>query len=396
MADDFAALKDIYEKNLKKIISKHELNEKKVLSEFGKSLANLESKVRSSGDLEGLIIVRKEKERFSKERTLPEPTEGNVNPKIVELVEKAKELKASYEEDKNKKILNLTNLYIERLEKIKADFTRGNKIEEALAVKQEQDKVKKRPEVTAAKFSIAVNEVEEKKDNVEDEKKVASSDIPTGHLPGVPNPLHPTMVCPGCQGTGKIPEPCPICKGTGHCSKCQGKGKVPSRMKGSHNLSSCFTCRGSGECTTCKGSKTTSKTISCTRCVGTGKVASGYSSTSSYYSPDYTTMNLYSKIESLTAKPMIIREAMRDYFANVGNIYETEGTIRYQIGSRYAYVMESIPGQTYSSSSSLIPVNAAVSQELLNFSDSSGNPVKVKIKYTIQRNGRRFILGVSK
>ena len=81
--------------------------------------------------------------------------------------------------------------------------------------------------------------------------------------------------CPVCRGSGKVPVPSPAVR----CAFCHGRGQVPPRSG-----LTCCVCKGAGvvtvsppvdACPDCRGrGKQRGKSLSCSRCGGTGVVTS--------------------------------------------------------------------------------------------------------------------------
>lgn len=278
VADDLTTLRDVYNKNLQQIITQQAEAIQKVYAGFGKQLDEMESAAQASGNLDGLMAIRKEKERFSRDRTVSPVLAGSTNPEVAERIAAAKSKLESLEEEKSRKIIGLTNLYIKKLEDMKVELTKKGEIEGAMAIKTEQAEVNARPEVADANFSLAASATGKKQDAVTPTVPEAPAPPPSPAIP-LATPAPGSMIaCPTCNGTAKVAEPCNTCRGTGHCDKCQGAGRKLSSMRGSNNLVTCLSCKGTGTCYTCNGNKTTGRTVACTRCSGTGRIAAAGSS----------------------------------------------------------------------------------------------------------------------
>lgn len=79
-------------------------------------------------------------------------------------------------------------------------------------------------------------------------------------------------LCSGCNGQGSVTSivnnivtPCFVCGGSGRmkCSSCYGKG-----------YRKCYSCKGAGKitCSKCKGDRIISKSFTCPKCDGFGKI----------------------------------------------------------------------------------------------------------------------------
>jgi hypothetical protein len=119
------------------------------------ALAALEQKLQGEGNLEGLLRVRKERERFEEERVL---TDAHVAADLTPLGE----LQVGYLQDleqmpieEAQQVLRLAQQYDHHLAKLQADLTRQDRLEEAILIKKERESLEMRPEVSAARFTLA-------------------------------------------------------------------------------------------------------------------------------------------------------------------------------------------------------------------------------------------------
>ena len=104
-------------------------------------LRKLEKQVTDTGDLDGVLQIRNEMARFEKDRELEafHVVKEPARLRAVQLnFQRAITLKA---EDTGKQKEKLVTQYLEALERKKVEFTRQSKIEEALAFKQEINRV---------------------------------------------------------------------------------------------------------------------------------------------------------------------------------------------------------------------------------------------------------------
>jgi hypothetical protein len=126
------------------------------------ALKSVEQRLKEAGDLDGLLAVRQEQERFGRDRTIPDEA----------LVEKPAELRSaqlcgrreldSREVERCRRVVGLADRHVANLESLKRNLTREDKVDYAIAVKAEIDAVKARPDVTAAQFVVAAAGVDTK------------------------------------------------------------------------------------------------------------------------------------------------------------------------------------------------------------------------------------------
>ncbi len=146
--DDFPTLQKAYEDQLGKIETTYAELLKKTFTDYTNSLNKLEQTLAKKGDLDGVLAVKKEKEMFKFRREIPEDAVVSFPVELKTLQENVKNQPIVLEADKKKEIAKITSDYIAGLEKIKEALTKNMKIDEAVAVKTEIEKVKGRVDVT--------------------------------------------------------------------------------------------------------------------------------------------------------------------------------------------------------------------------------------------------------
>ncbi len=85
------------------------------------------------------------------------------------------------------------------------------------------------------------------------------------------------ILCPVCEGAGKIDGKCTQCHGFGQttCNKCLGEGVQITRTSfGENSYKTCEVCNGTGKetCSRCNGAKHLVQ--ECPRCFGKGRIGS--------------------------------------------------------------------------------------------------------------------------
>lgn len=117
-------------------------------------LKRVEQKQREGGNLEGVLAIRKEIERFDKEKQLPDESLSEIAG-LKELQLKWRKMPAVIEIERNRRIVALSQSYRANLEEAKKKLTMQGKLELAIEAKNEIDRVRTSAPVTAAEFVLA-------------------------------------------------------------------------------------------------------------------------------------------------------------------------------------------------------------------------------------------------
>lgn len=219
-AETWQSLSSIYERHATELQAACDAKIKAALDEYANALNEAEAALAEKKDAAGLAAVRRERARVASPKTLSDPSPPDLPPQIEASCSSCRKSLAAANDAKNRRLAELTRLYIDRLFAIQRTLTAENKIEEATRV---------RDEVKRATFLMA--DALSRIEPAEPEK-----------------PEAPPKVCPRCNGTKTLVEECPLCKGTGECAGCSGTGRDPSRPAVRHTL-----CRGTGRCPKCGG-----------------------------------------------------------------------------------------------------------------------------------------------
>lgn len=121
---------------------------------YAAELKKVERKLQTEGDLDGLLTVRKEMERFDREKVIPESATVTY-PVVRELQLKWRKVPETADIDKSKRIVLLSLSHIAALEDLKKRLTVQGKVEEAIAARDELERVRTSAPVTAAEFILA-------------------------------------------------------------------------------------------------------------------------------------------------------------------------------------------------------------------------------------------------
>jgi len=250
-----------YQKATEKVVTTYIAGLADLQSEYQKQLSALDETLRKKGDLEAILVVRKEKDRFVQTKTMPEAAIVQSPAELKALQQKYSKSAESLEDSKSKGLAALSGPYLQTLEDLKKSLTQSGKIDEALATKEEIAKIK--AETTAKTANVA--------------SSPEALPVPT------PKASKETIVCSRCRGTGFSSEECEACKGTGRCSTCNGTGKKPvdgGLLGGTtrkvkrlgEGAFPCSVCKSSGKCKECNGTGHSTSSIECYACNGKGQI----------------------------------------------------------------------------------------------------------------------------
>jgi len=139
---DFANAQKIYQERLAKIEETYAAKPKAILANYAKDLDALEQSLAKKSNLDGVMAVRQDKEDLKLANDVPDNINDKTPAELKALKEKYKVLMAGVESGKKQEIASLSTMYIGRLEKMRDALTIAMKIDDALAVKAEIDKVK--------------------------------------------------------------------------------------------------------------------------------------------------------------------------------------------------------------------------------------------------------------
>lgn len=113
-----------------------------LVTQYEGALQRLEDQAKEQTDLNLLVAIRKEKEAFSKREAAAQP-EFSSYPKLAELQRKYTKQRSALEVERNKEYRKLVAGYNVLLKGLKDTYTRDGKVDEALEVQSEIEKVAK-------------------------------------------------------------------------------------------------------------------------------------------------------------------------------------------------------------------------------------------------------------
>ena len=124
---------------------------------YADALKALGQKLQGAGDLDGMLGVKKESERFEKEKTIPESAVVADCAALRDLQTKWQKMPDTIDISKSKKIVTLSRSHIAALEEVKKQLTMQGKVDEAVEAKNEIERVRTSAEVTAAEFVLTID-----------------------------------------------------------------------------------------------------------------------------------------------------------------------------------------------------------------------------------------------
>ena len=201
---------------------------------YSASLKQAEAAVTKRGDLDAVVLLRKEHARFTEDRAVDDEIKPNTHPAIkIAIAHYLRGIEAA-EASRSRKLGALGKQYIAHLHNLKKKLTVDQNIDDALKVRQVI-------------------------------KDASSDPILKEAMSYKPPPTTRGRNCTTCSGTGFSKQACKKCSASGICHYCKGRGKNAG-LSGSTIV--CHACSGSGECGKCKGAKAAS--LKCTTCNGIG------------------------------------------------------------------------------------------------------------------------------
>lgn len=143
-----------YKTLLKKIDSRRTNDTNTWPKEFLTALTALQGSFRKSGDLDGLIAVKSEIDRFKKTTSITEMDIVDVPASLADLQRKYFKAGDSESIQQHKDVIALYTRYVGHLERLKTTLTKEGKIPDALAVRDELKDASEDPRVMAAEFAM--------------------------------------------------------------------------------------------------------------------------------------------------------------------------------------------------------------------------------------------------
>ncbi len=136
-----AQAQERYEAMQAKIEAEYSAGTRSAVERYGQSVEALVKRAQSQGDLEALLALMAEKKRFKKEQNIPRGDFDDLHPTLVKLREG---FSSAVMEPKRKRASSMPALqtaYLKKLDTMKRELTIDGRLEDALAVKAEMDRV---------------------------------------------------------------------------------------------------------------------------------------------------------------------------------------------------------------------------------------------------------------
>lgn len=173
-ADNLAALQATYREALNRIEAEYADKEKNWPAEYTKALKDLQKKMQEAGNFEGWSAIIKEMKRFEADQNIPKETLITAPDELKALQTIYQDVMPKYVLEKSRKVVSLTERYIDSLKKLQKKFTMQNKMEEAMSIDVEIKRTKSSAAVTAAEFEFAEHEAKQVKEQPPETKPVES------------------------------------------------------------------------------------------------------------------------------------------------------------------------------------------------------------------------------
>ena len=124
--------------------------------QYLQALMTLEQRFQQAGDLDSVIVVRREKARFSEGKQLPEEAVVQTPREVAALQTKAIRMLKNIEDNRGRQAGAATERYLAGLEEMKRSLTKQGQFEDALKVSEEIGRVRK--EAEAAGIQLVSND----------------------------------------------------------------------------------------------------------------------------------------------------------------------------------------------------------------------------------------------
>ena len=151
-ASDLKTYKAIYDKELETIVLAHGMQMTELGRGYANALEGLLVKVRRAGDLDKTTAVMNEIARFVKEKGVPEKPSALLD--IQRFQSHYIKQAAAHDAQKAQKVVVLTSKYDGVLDRLQRELVSAGNLDEAMAIKEERDRVAGSEIVSAAKKTV--------------------------------------------------------------------------------------------------------------------------------------------------------------------------------------------------------------------------------------------------
>jgi len=139
-ADAQDTLRAKYEDALSDITAVYGGSVSNALSQYGRDIDLVMNALKKKGKLDAYLLARKEKSRFANDRTVPEATRDTA-PEIERVRQRCRHALVEAEQKKDRSVKTLLGQYHRQLTLLVKRLMADDRIEDAISVKQEGDKV---------------------------------------------------------------------------------------------------------------------------------------------------------------------------------------------------------------------------------------------------------------
>jgi hypothetical protein len=155
---DLASLQEAYRGQVSKIDAKYAALKEKIPADYTNALNALELSFTKKGDLDSIVAVRAERDRFLVAQDIPSEAVVKSPPALKVLQERFQKAVVDLEAGKKKDIAAVTVPYMTRLEQLKTSLTKNSKVDDALLVKTEIDNIRGSVDVSALDVRPGANQ----------------------------------------------------------------------------------------------------------------------------------------------------------------------------------------------------------------------------------------------
>jgi len=144
----------VYDKTISGYVTEYE---SKMLAWPDRCISALKSertRLQKSGDLDGWTAFNKEVERFELDRAITDAAMTAGPASLRSILKQCEAKRKSYAVERNKKVVALSQKYTANLSAYQEKLTRAGKMDEAIAVKAEVERVKQSKAVVSARFVL--------------------------------------------------------------------------------------------------------------------------------------------------------------------------------------------------------------------------------------------------
>jgi hypothetical protein len=146
--------RDLYEKRLAAIEEQHAATLANLARNYTAALARAGEALQQRGELEALLEVKAELARFERTKTVPAEEREDAPGGIGPLMARYNRARTEADGRKAEAIVKLTDSYVDYLEGMKKQLTKEGRIQDALLVKSEVDRVSRTELVAGASLAV--------------------------------------------------------------------------------------------------------------------------------------------------------------------------------------------------------------------------------------------------